>query len=193
MKNTGLILSCVIGLGISVMANEPSDPGARPPRVNPWQAGVGEGGDMMMLTLTRPAVVKQLNLSGEQQAQIAAVMNGSSNEMSALRAKMQSLARKQAELMGAETLDETAILTLTDEIGDVRSSMARAQVKQMLAVRKVLTAEQRMKMRAMMKKALENREGPGGKRREGRPAAAPKAGAPVPPPEAPAPPPPEAG
>jgi Spy/CpxP family protein refolding chaperone len=141
-----------------------------------------EGGDMMVL---RPAVAKALQLTAEQQAQMTSVAVASSNEMSGLREQMQKLARKQAALMGAEPVDETAVLALADDIGKVRSEMAKVQVKQMLAVRKILTPEQRLKMREKMKNNMGKHEGkrPGprlnkGEKRPGGEAPPPPAAAP---------------
>jgi Spy/CpxP family protein refolding chaperone len=56
-------------------------------------------------------------------------------------------------------VDETAVLALADDIGKVRSEMAKVQVKQMLAVRKILTPEQRLKMREKMKNNMGKHEG----------------------------------
>lgn len=158
MKNWGLILSCLIGVSLVASANEPAEKGPLPtPPLRHGRGEMLEGGEMLL----RPAVVKQLALSNEQQLQIAAVVGSASNEMSALRAKVQSLARKQAELMGAEPIDEAAILKLSDEIDATRSGMSRTQVKQLLAARKILTADQRLKMREMMKRFLEKQDGKG--------------------------------
>ena len=158
MKYLGIVLSCVLGLTMGVMANEPAEQGARPhPSMRPGKGEMREGGEMMMLM--RPKMVQELKLSSEQQTQIAAVVGSASNEMTALRAQMQSLAQKQAGLMGAEPIDEAAVLRLADEIGKVRSDTAKVQIKQMLAARKILTAEQRLKMREMMKQYMGKREG----------------------------------
>jgi len=144
---------------VMAVANEPAEQGARPTPPKTWQgkSAMMEGGEMMMWM--RPMMFKQLELSQEQQNQIAAVMGSVSNEMNTLRIQAQTLAKKQAELMGAEPIDEQAILQLADEIGGVRSAIAKAQIKQMLAARKILTAEQRLKMRELMKQYLENRDG----------------------------------
>jgi Spy/CpxP family protein refolding chaperone len=168
MKNLGIVMGCVLGMTMIATANEPAEPGARPnPPARQARGEMRDGGDMMMLM--RPMVIKQLELTSAQQSQIADVVNAATNEMSSLRTKMQTLAKKQAELMGAEPIDENAVLQLADEIGKVRSDTAKVQIKQMLAARKILTAEQRLKMREMMKNYLEKSEGrrPGGKMNKG--------------------------
>lgn len=152
---------------MGAMATEPvKDPRPQPPMAHGRGGGMEGGGDLMMLM--RPMVIKQLNLSPEQQAQIAAAICSASNGMSSLRSKMQSLAKQQAKLMGAEEVDEVAVLKLAGEIGDARTDMSLMQVKQMLSARKILTLEQRQQLREMMRKLMDQREGagpvPGGKR-----------------------------
>lgn len=178
MKNIGLMIGCIMGVASMALADEPAAQGGdrQPPPMRQGKGGMMERGEMMMLM--RPAVVKQLELTSEQQAQIAAVVGSASNEMSSLRTKIQTLAKKQAELMGAENIDENAVLQLADEIGKVRSDTAKIQIKQMLAARKILTVEQRLKMREMMKHFMERNEGerPGAKMMRGanKPAGAPR-------------------
>ncbi|MEI8138627.1 MAG: Spy/CpxP family protein refolding chaperone [bacterium] len=168
MKNLGIVVGCVVGMTMIATANEPVGQGARPtPPMRQARGEMRDGGDMLMWM--RPVVMKQLELTSEQQSQIAAVVNAATNEISSLRTKMQALAKKQAELMGAEPIDENAVLQLADEIGKVRSDMAKVQIKQMLVARKILTAEQRLKMREMMKNYMDKSEGrrPGGKMLKG--------------------------
>ncbi len=164
MKKIGLIVGCLVGVTMMASANEPAEQAGRQDLAKrPGRGEMMGGGEMMMLM--RPAMVKQLELTSEQQSQMAAVVNSASNEMSSLRSSMQTLAKKQAELMGAETIDENAVLQLADEIGKVRSDMAKMQIKQMLAARKILTAEQRLKMRELVKHSMGKQDG---KRFEGK-------------------------
>jgi len=170
MKTLGLMMGCIMGVACMALANEPAAQGGdrQPPPMRQGKGGMMERGDMMMFM--RPAVVQQLELTSEQQGQIAAVMGSASNEMSSLRIKMQTLAKRQAELMGAENIDENAVLQLADEIGKIRSDTAKIQIKQMLAARKILTAAQRLKMRDMMKNFMGRNEGgerPGAKMMRG--------------------------
>jgi len=190
MKRMAILLGWAMSVATMAFANEPAEQGVRP--AQPVRMGRGErmegGGEMLL----RPMVIKQLALSSEQQSQIAAIVGAASNETSTLRSKMQSLAQKQAELMGPETVDEAAVLQLADEIGKVRSDLAKIQIKQMLAARKILTSDQRLKMREMMKNFMaknESRRPGGGKIQKGENK---HAGAPPPnaAPDTPAPPPP---
>lgn len=180
MKRVELMMACVMGLTMTVMANEPEAKMERPAGAMLRGGGeMREGGDMLLL---RPAVIKELQLTAEQQAQLATIAGSSSNEMSGLRVQMHALARKQASLMGAEPVDENAVLQLADDIGKVRSEMAKIQLKEMLAARKILTPEQRLKMRERMKNFMGKHEGqrPAGRMIKGER----KAGADAPPPPA---------
>ncbi len=168
MKKIGLMMSCLVGVSMIAMASEPVEKGPRTsPPMRQGKGDMRDGGGMMMLM--RPMVVKQLELTRDQQAQIAAVVSSGSNEMTSLRAMMQPIAKKQAELMGADVLDENAILQLADEIGKIRSDMAKLQIKEMLAAHKILTVDQRLKLRDMMKNFMAKREGkrPTGKQAKG--------------------------
>lgn len=156
MKRMGWIAGCLVGMALGAMADEQAPP-PKAAMLHGRAGGLEKGGDLMMLM--RPAVIKQLDLSAEQQAQIAAVSAASSNEISALRTKMLALAGQQAKLMGAESVDEAAVLKLAGEIGDVRKSMSIVQIKQMLAAHKIMTPEQRQKLRGMMKKMMDRPEG----------------------------------
>lgn len=160
MKHMGWIAGCLAGMVMGAMAEGPPQEMRPHPPMAQGKAGIMDGsGELMMLT--RPIVAKQLNLSPEQQAQIAAAISTSSNAMSALRTKIQMLAKEQAKLMGASEVDEAAIVKLAGEIGDARTEIAVLQVRHMLAARKILTVEQRQQLREMMRKFMDRREGPG--------------------------------
>jgi Spy/CpxP family protein refolding chaperone len=118
-------------------------------------AGMGMAGDMSMLT--SPMATKMLEITETQKVQIAAIVASTSNEISALRIKRQELTKKMVELWGADTLDEEAILKMSDQVEGTRSEMAKVQIKQMLAARKILTPEQRQKMREMMTRRMDRR------------------------------------
>lgn len=157
MNRMGWIAGCLVGIALGAMADEQAPPPPKAAMLHGRAGGLEKGGDLMMLM--RPAVIKQLDLSAEQQARIAEVSAVSSNEIGLLRTKMLALAAQQVKLMGAESVDEAAVLKLAGEIGDVRKSMSIVQIKQMLAAHKLMTPEQRQKMRGMMKKLMDRHEG----------------------------------
>ena len=89
------------------------------------------------------------------------VISGSTNEMRTLSSKMQEAAKNQAELMGQDSPNEEAVMKGVDEIAKIRAEIGRIRMKQMLAIQKILTPEQRAKMREKMKEQMEKRGVPG--------------------------------
>lgn len=164
MKKLLMVAGCSVGLvaAMVVAADKAAGDktaekaaGDRPGR-GEWHSGMGMmEGDMPMMPLMQ--MHKDLGLTPEQIQQIKDAASGSTKEMEALRSKMQAAAKAQAELMGQDSPNEEAILKGTDEIGKIRTDMARIRVKQMLAMQKVLTPEQRTKMREKMKAQMEKR------------------------------------
>lgn len=96
-------------------------------------------------------MMKDIGITADQKGQIKALNQASAGEMKLLSAKMQELAVQQARLVNQETPDEAAILKGTEDIGQVRTEIAKVKIRQMLALQKILTPEQRVKMREKMK------------------------------------------
>ena len=116
-------------------------------------------GDIPMMPLTQMFGNKELGLTKEQIQQLKDIAAGSTNEMKVLQAKMQDLAKHQADLMGQDLPNEEAVLKGADEISSIRAEIGRIRMKQMLAAQKILTPEQRQKMREKMKAHMEQRRG----------------------------------
>jgi len=138
-----------------------------------------------------PKAAQNLGLTPQQIKDIRAALSSPSGDMTELTGKMQKAAEQQIGLMSQDAPDEAAVMKLVDEIGKVRSDIAKLRMKQMLAVLKTLTPEQRAKLREETKKTVEEakerwKEGrTGGVRRGGQPKAGgetpPAAPPPVPP------------
>lgn len=146
-------MGCVVGMATIALSQAPA---GGPPPMKPqgrWGMGAMEGEDMPIMRL-----IKQLDLSKDQKEQMRVIVSGSTNTMRDLHAKMQALAQTQAELFSQDTPDEAAVLKAADEISQVRSAIGKMQIKQMLAIQKILTPEQRVKVRETMKNHLEKRE-----------------------------------
>jgi Spy/CpxP family protein refolding chaperone len=126
--------------------------------------GMGRGGmekDGMMMSPMHIFGNKELGLSKEQLQQMKGIVTGSTNEMTVLHAKMQEVAKNQADLMSQDLPDEAAVLKGADEIAKIHAEIGRIRMKQMLAVQKILTPEQRQKMRETMKEQMEKRRAVG--------------------------------
>lgn len=121
----------------------------------------------------------QLGLDEAQKEIIRKIIFDAMAQHADLRAAIEKASLRQVELMTADNLDEAAILKAVEEAGNARTELAKARVKTLLAVRAVLTEEQRKKLRERFQEMGKNRppEGlarPGGKPgerplKEGRP------------------------
>lgn len=209
MKRLRWLTMSLIGTAALAMA-EPPPPS--PPTVTPEQGerglaanpqmmrerlrrfGGGEGEGMLLRMLTADTRgAKELGLSEEQIKQIKESVSTSTEELKALNGRMEKAALRQAELLKADTLDETAVLKAVQNTGDLRTQIAKLRIQQVIAAHKVLTPEQRAKVREMMAQRLQQtrqrlqengREAP----RKGREAGGTNQGsAPVPPPPPPLP------
>jgi Spy/CpxP family protein refolding chaperone len=156
MQKQLIVLGCVLSLCAACIAQEkpageiPEQPAARPA----MGAGAMDGDFPMMLPMM---MNKELGLSKEQQQQIKAILSGSTNEMQSLHAKMQAAAKVQGEMMSQDSPNEAAVLQGVTEIAAMRTEIARIRVKQLLEVQKLLTPEQRAKMREKMKERMQKR------------------------------------
>ena len=138
------------------------------------------------------AVQKDLGLSDEQVANLHKQTAEMQRHMANLRTNLEQSAVDQVELIRAENPDEAALMKAVEKADALRTEIAKLEIKHLLAVRNILTAEQRLKLRERVKTRLENmkeqrglganRRGPMAGGAPGAPAAAPQP-APVPPPE----------
>lgn len=147
----------------------------------------GEAMIMKMLTADSP-IAKELGLTKEQTEALKGLLKGSAEEMKGLQSKMEQAGKRQVELMTQSVLDEDAVMKGVEEIGALRTQIAKSTTKRILAAQKVLTVEQRTKLREMIEKRMtsmhERRQegkGPGAPgKRPMAPAAPPPEKAPVP-------------
>jgi Spy/CpxP family protein refolding chaperone len=162
-----------------------------------WSGGMGgmEGREMGMDRIMgalaqNPELTKKLNLTAEQQELIKKMTLDQRTKMVDQQAALQKAALKQAELLMADPLDEAALMAAVEETSKARTEMAKAQIRNLIEFRKVLTEEQRKQLREIMTQMRQQppmRMGEGRENREGRGPNREKAPAPVAPPPAPAP------
>lgn len=160
MKRVIMVTVCLMGLVALALAQDKTAGGvaARMERHSSMGMGSKEG-DLPMMPLMQMFGNKELGLSKEQIQQLKAIAAGSTNEMKVLLAKMQDVARSQADLMSQDLPNEEAVLKGADEIAKIRAEIGRIRMKQMLAAQKILTPEQRQKMREKIKAHMEKRRG----------------------------------
>jgi Spy/CpxP family protein refolding chaperone len=159
MKRIVMVTGCLFGLvAMGVAQDKPAEPKER--RIE-RHAGLEMGameGDMPMMQMH-----KELDLTKEQMKQIRGIFSASTNEMKTLQSRMQEAAKAQAALMSQDMPNEEAVLKGADEIAKIRAEIGRIRLKQMLEARKILTPEQRVKMRDKMNARMEKTRKDGGR------------------------------
>lgn len=131
-------------------AAEPG-PGAgrgRPPRMGRAAGGAREFGSERMIgsLLANPQFADQLQLTEAQREAIRKVGEAQRATVAELQKTLADNARKQADLMLTEPLDEAALMALVEETGAARTALAKAGLTTMIEMRKVLTPEQRLRL-----------------------------------------------
>lgn len=146
------------------------DGGSRGPMGRPM--GPGPRGIDVALgrLLHNPRIAEEIGLTDEQKEQLKQASDTVSPEMKRLSEQLQQAGEAQSEMLLDADVDEGALMAQVEIAGEITTRMAKLRIKQILAVKKILTAEQRAKLEGMMKRRAERfRRGPGGARGEGKP------------------------
>lgn len=91
----------------------------------------------------------RLNLTQEQRTQVQAIVDGNSEQMTDLRAKMQQNRETIRGLTQQTPFDEEEVRRLADEQGDLKADMIVLRAQQRSQISAVLTDEQREQMKNM--------------------------------------------
>lgn len=122
--------------------------------------GPGGGGGGMKRML------RQLDLTQEQKDKLKEMRGSKKGEMKALREKKRAMHKKVQEAMGGDA-SEATLRSLHTEAQALERQMADLRFEQILAVRKVLTPEQRKKFSELHQDRRGHGERKRGKRRMG--------------------------
>jgi len=189
MKMVNWMVVGLTCLAAGAMAQAPA-PGGEASKDAPRRMMGPMGGDAegMILRALQPdsPIAKEIGLTEQQTQELKKLVPGMQTDMQESRDKMEALAMKQAELMSQDSPDEAAVMKVVEELGQMRTDIAKKRMKQVLAAQKILTPEQRTKLRENMKSKMEqfraNRAGGaqgGGMRRAHGDAKAPAATTPA--------------
>jgi Spy/CpxP family protein refolding chaperone len=135
-----------------------------------WDRRPGEMTREMILSrmIGSGRAAEELGIGPEQAQKLRAGMQQIQEEEIDLQAEMQKLSLRQADLMASlladRSLDAKEIMALVDEIGALKTRLAKMPVKRMLFLRDNLTADQIRKAHEMMKERAgrwRGREGDG--------------------------------
>ena len=169
---------CIIGAagatlltgGLLLAQQPPPDPASPPPARTPaqpsggqrpggWTAPGRDGMDGFMVDrlVNDAQVAKQLNLATNQTSKLLALRADMQKQMVDLLARRDKAAHQQAELVIAANPDEAAVMKAVEATGAAQIEIAKAQVKHLLAVMKVLTPEQQQKLNQLREQAQKRR------------------------------------
>jgi len=104
-----------------------------------------------------PEAAAALNLTEEQKDKIKTITTQFRKEMIDWNAKLQHATLAQVDLMEQEEPALDAVLKGIDETGRIRNEIAKLRVKQLFAVRAILTPEQREKARELFRDRMAER------------------------------------
>lgn len=96
----------------------------------------------------RKDLMKDLNLSSEQQAKIKAIRDQNKQETQGLRDQLKTLHQKMQSL-GVNATDDQ-LRQHYEQVKNLRQQLADKKFEEMLAIRKILTPEQRAKLAQKM-------------------------------------------
>lgn len=186
-----LFLVGFLGCAWGQEAGAPPKGNRMPPREGPRRGEMMGPMNWVGRLLSTDEFAKEVALTDEQKSAIKKAVEEIDTQSRSLQDQIGELARRQADLYSKTffTADASAaeIYTIVEEIGKLRTEQAKLSVRQMVAIRDILTEEQRTKTsqyireigqkRLQERRQWENRPGwrngmpPGGwgQRREGRP------------------------
>ena len=137
----------------------PRDRGAMAAERGMMPGGFGGGmmGDPAVMAATNPKIAEKIGLSAEACEQIKKLDTDNRAKVQELQKKTRELMEKQAQLMKAEKIDESAVMAAIDELFECRKEMAKTQTKRLISVKSLLTPEQITKATELLKEFRRDR------------------------------------
>lgn len=164
MKRTALLM------GVSLLIVAVSLAWAKMPAGNPPEAGTpkidrgkgfGMGPGMGPMGSkdwwNDPRAIEALNLSQEQRDKLDEFAIKNEKQLIDIHAQIQSARLDLEQAFGSKSLDEAKIKTLIDRLASLRASEVKAHAQFRLDVAKILTSEQREKMKDFIRQKIEER------------------------------------
>lgn len=157
MKAAKWMVVILSGLTVCALAQEkgPKEGRADEGRRKMQRPPMNQEGLIMRALAPDSKWAKELGITDEQRAAMKNLLSASKEETGANSEKIQKLALEQAELLSQDAPDEAAVMKVVDQLGVLRNEMARHRIRLMLAAQKILTPEQRAKLREQMKARME--------------------------------------
>ncbi len=112
------------------------------------EGGAAEG--LLLKALERPEVVAKLGIT---EATVKALRESAETQRTGLvdlRGRMEKAALAQARLLAADDVDEAAVMAAVEELGALRTEMAKLRIRQLLLIKQHLSPEQLAKVRELL-------------------------------------------
>jgi len=93
--------------------------------------------------------LEKLGLDAEQSERVHAILDAAQQRRAERRPEMRTAFDRMRELLEAEPPDEAAVMQQVERIGALKTDEHKAMLRTLLAVRAVLTPEQRRQLKAM--------------------------------------------
>lgn len=173
MNKTRWLMAMVMSAGVVAMAETPvaAPAPAAPPapkadapaggqemmreRMRRMMMGGDSEGVLLRMLSNDSRLVQELGLSDAQVKEIKDALSSGEQELKELRTKLDQASMRQVELLKADTLDEDALMKAVTETGELRTQIAKYTIKQVIAAHKILTPDQRAKLRETMQKRMD--------------------------------------
>jgi len=122
----------------------------------------GEEGDrphgaLLERVILNPELAKEVGLTEDQTKTLKAAMFKAREEEIKLRAEMELAGLRQANLMMKDDVDEDEVLKAVDEKWRIKAELAKIPIRQMLLVKKTLSAEQRTEIQKLVRRRMKER------------------------------------
>lgn len=182
MKYSALIITAITlsgAIAFAQDAEQPGRPGKRQTegrdRANMQERMKKNGGpegkegdrrggreEMIERMLDRPETREKLGISEADFEAIKSELDKLKTEDSRLKEKMQKLGLEQAKVMTSKELDEDKLMGLVEDIGRVRTDLAKARMRKMLIIRKHIDPEKMRAIRQKLQSRMRSRDNKSG-------------------------------
>jgi Spy/CpxP family protein refolding chaperone len=177
MKNTDYammtILTVLLTACVALGQESNTTSSVKPPPGGPgmWGGmGQGEGdglrADMMLeRILTNADMIAKIGLSDDQAKTLNTAIADIKSKRATIKSQMDALALEQVTKMAQTNVDEKAVLKLVEQIGELRTQIAKSAISELLLIKRTVTPEQMKKMREIARDLRKDQRRPDGRER----------------------------
>ena len=104
---------------------------------------------LMYHIVSNPERAAKMGIPEEQAAAIKQKLEENEQQMRQVQEEMRALARRQAEMMTGDNINEEELMNVVEEVGARNTALAKLRIKQLMIVKNGLNEEQLGKLRKM--------------------------------------------